>query len=99
MYFEEVILDLNKQAMDCLNDERTVPQTLKLLQKADKLLEKSGKTSDTYWIQSITLNNFGCYYKKVGKPNSALKFLNQALNLEMKSGQEAIAIAGTRLNM
>jgi hypothetical protein len=75
MYFEEIILGFNKEAMDNLNDQTKIKYCLKLLKQADNLLEQSGKTSDTYWIQSVTLNNFGCYYKKINKPNSALKYL------------------------
>ena len=50
------------------------------------MLEKSGKTESSFWLQAITLNNFGCYYKKINKPNSALIYLKQALALEIKSG-------------
>lgn len=30
------------------------------------------------------MNNLGCYYKRTGKPNVAMKYLNKALNLEKK---------------
>ena len=33
-------------------------------------------------VQTLTLNNLGCYYKKVNKPYAALKHLNNALELE-----------------
>ena len=49
---------------------------------------------------SLTLNNFGCYYKKQRKPNSALKYLKAALNLERADkGITKVELAGTYLNL
>jgi len=49
---------------------------------------------------SLTLNNFGCYYKKVRKPNAALKYLKAALNLEKADkGITKVELAGTYLNL
>jgi hypothetical protein len=49
---------------------------------------------------SLTLNNFGCYYKKQSKPNAALKYLKAALNLEKTDkGISRVELAGTYLNL
>jgi hypothetical protein len=34
---------------------------------------------------SLTMNNLGCYYKKMFKPNVALKYMKQALENEEES--------------
>ena len=48
----------------------------------------------------MTLNNFGCYYKKKRKPNAALKYLKAALNLEKADrGITKVELAGTYLNL
>lgn len=36
-------------------------------------------------LYSLTMNNLGCYYKKVYKPNVALKYMKQALEKEEES--------------
>jgi tetratricopeptide (TPR) repeat protein len=35
---------------------------------------------------ALTMNNFGCAYKKVGKPNAALSYLETAFVIEKKVG-------------
>lgn len=36
-------------------------------------------------LYSLTMNNLGCYYKKVAKPNVGLKYMKQALEKEEES--------------
>jgi tetratricopeptide (TPR) repeat protein len=50
---------------------------------------------------SLTLNNFGCYYKKVGKPNVALSYMLKALTIEQRDeqGGTRCSKAGTKLNI
>jgi len=53
----------------------------------------------TVTLLGITYNNLGCYYKKRNKPNVALKYLEQALNIEMETEPDNINVAGTHLNL
>jgi len=56
--------------------------------------------SDEYYkLYSLTMNNLGCYYKKVFKPNVALKYLKDALKNEIESLQPISYIASTKLNI
>jgi hypothetical protein len=49
---------------------------------------------------SLTLNNLSCYYKKTGKPNVALFYIKNALEIEQSDPTvEAITVAGTHLNI
>ena len=50
-------------------------------------------------LYSLTMNNLGCYYKKVFKPNVALKYMKQALEKEEESNQPRSHIASTKLNI
>jgi len=40
---------------------------------------KDIKEDEYYKLYSLTMNNLGCYYKKIFKPNVALKYLKMAL--------------------
>ena len=55
--------------------------------------------SDYNKLYSLTMNNLGCYYKKIMKPNVALRFMNQALEKETESRQPKSHIASTKLNI
>lgn len=96
------VLRCNKTAMDSLKLEK-YRDALSLLNKAlDQL-----NAPDTHlqnWpnrlrLLGITLNNFGCFYKKKGQPNVALFYLQKALNIEKTTSKDAINIAGTHLNI
>ncbi len=51
-------------------------------------------------LLSLTFNNLGCYYKKKEKPNVALFYLKQSLELEMLDPRsEQLNLAGTHLNL
>lgn len=46
----------------------------------------------------MTLNNLGCFYRRTGKLRSSLRFLEQALEMELKS-ENPTSIADTHLNL
>ena len=94
---EEFILHLNRDAMNHLKDDN-FSLALKTLQEADKML-KTVDSNSNHKLQAITLNNFGCFYKRVNKPNVALKFLNKACENESIEPIDNVNLAGTLLNI
>ena len=90
--FMQECLKLNKDAMFCLNQNAT-QECYQLLRQAQTILKQWSNIEvempfNHIKIQTLTLNNLGCYYKKVKKPYAALKQLNNALYLEKFSFQE-----------
>lgn len=49
---------------------------------------------------ALTLNNFGCYYKKVRKPRVALNYMSMALKIEQNNRKTTKGeLASTYLNL
>lgn len=94
---EEKVLRCNRKAMDCLNSGE-YRDALSYLNQAQKLLRGVSLTTCSK-IMGITLNNLGCYYKAVGKPNDAALYLTQAIEIEKKSATEVNNLAATHLNL
>lgn len=92
------MLAKNKEAMDLLriND---FSGALKLLKETESSIKTGETTNMTITLLGITYNNLGCYYKKRNKPNVALRYIEQALNIEMETEHDNINIAGTHLNL
>ena len=61
---------------------------LALLRQAESLLKTCSKLERPFGkvlqIYACTLNNIGCVYKTIGKPLSALKYLQNVLEVEQK---------------
>ena len=49
-------------------------------------------------LLGVTFNNLGWYYKQRGKPQVALKYLNNAASLE-KGVNDPVSEAGTYINI
>lgn len=94
---EEFILNLNREAMNYLKQENYA-MSLKTLKEADKML-KSIDPSSNIKLQAITLNNFGCFYKRINKPNVALGFLKKACVKEAIEPVDNVNLAGSLLNI
>ena len=65
-------------------------QTLMHLRVAEKLVnnvEDQGRIhkDDRSKLMALTLNNLGCYYKRINKPNVSLRYMSSALKEEIKS--------------
>lgn len=79
-------------------------QTLMHLRVAEKLVnnvEDQGRIhkDDRSKLMALTLNNLGCYYKRINKPNVSLRYMSSALKEEIKSRQPKSHIASTKLNI
>ena len=94
---EEFILNLNRDAMNYLKEEN-YSLALETLQSADKMLKTIDQASNNK-LQAITLNNFGCFYKRINKPNVALRFLKKACQKESIEPVDNTNLAGTLLNI
>ena len=92
------IIDLNRLAMHYLSSE-AFRECIHLLKQAENVIDTSPFQLDSQpesakWrrMQSLTINNIGCYYKKycliilttfrIGKPNVALTYMLRALAIE-----------------
>ena len=94
---EDFILNLNRDAMNHLKEEN-YSLALKTLHDAEKML-KTIDSNSNHKLQAITLNNFGCFYKRINKPNVALRFLKKACEKESVEPIDSVNLAGTLLNI
>jgi tetratricopeptide (TPR) repeat protein len=93
--YEANVLALNKQAMDDLRQGQH-EKAFELLNEAEKLI-KAHDLDCQMW--AVTMNNYGCYYKKIGKLQEALSCLNLAMNKEKFVKGDAVNKAATHLNV
>ena len=93
---EAVILTCNRQAMDLLRVQEQ-HQALQLLLRAEELVQGLSPSQTQAKLRAITLNNLGCFYKRVGQPMQALEYLQAALDLA--AGSDRTNLAGTHLNI
>ena len=94
---QELILQLNREAMNYLKLDQT-EHAVKTLKYAQEVLDKQPSPQNLK-LHGITLNNFGCFYKKIQKPNVALKYLKKALDKESVEPVDKVNLAGTLINI
>ncbi len=82
---------LNIAAMELLQKEQ-FDKTLDYLRKAELL------TKNSIVFKATTYNNLACYYRRTGKVRTALSYLIQALELELKMDNPK-TLADTHLNL
>lgn len=95
---EALVLSCNKLAMDHLRAEQ-FEEAFSLLRRAEDMLKYPDETPGKLRLLAITLNNLGCFYKRSSKPNVALRYLQQALEIEVKTSNDRTNVAGTHLNI
>eukprot|EP00747_Dinoflagellata_sp_TGD_P165780 gnl/TRDRNA2_/TRDRNA2_187607_c0_seq1.p1 gnl/TRDRNA2_/TRDRNA2_187607_c0~~gnl/TRDRNA2_/TRDRNA2_187607_c0_seq1.p1 ORF type:complete len:999 (+),score=192.06 gnl/TRDRNA2_/TRDRNA2_187607_c0_seq1:194-2998(+) len=66
---------------------------------AEAILIANQQENDNKSLLSVTCNNLGCYYKKVGKFHGALSYLRRALKMEVELNTDEMTLAGTHLNL
>ena len=93
----EEVLFLNKTAIALL--QRGKPEAcLERLQAAEAVLKCLGLPhSHNLW--GTTLNNYGCYYKRLGKFTLALHFFEGALIAQPSTPDHVLVKAGVLLNL
>ncbi|CAJ1371175.1 unnamed protein product, partial [Effrenium voratum] len=96
--YEQLVLNSNKEGMDFLRKGQ-YKQAFEQLKYAEAVVvSKQGKDEPTN-LMSVTCNNLGCYYKKVGKLHAALSYLRKALKIEVSLQTDDVTVAGTHLNV
>ena len=94
---EIAILSYNHRAMDHLrNKEYEICYSY--LSKAENLLG-CGKLSTFSKLYGTTLNNFACYYRRLGKYALALNFLRKGLEVLSRPPVDIKSLGGTYLNI
>ena len=94
---DAIVLSYNRRAMDFLRNE-DYKSALTYLTKAEEILD-TGSVSSPHKLYGITLNNFGCFYKRTGNPAMALNFLRKALEIGMRPPVDVNNLSGTHLNI
>jgi uncharacterized protein (DUF2132 family) len=95
MSIESIVKTCNKQAMDylCTNN---YPECFRLLKKAEEIISSPNYPTGSK-LNAVTLNNLGCYYKRINSYDTALVYLRRALQEE--ADEDQITTAGTHLNI
>eukprot|EP00899_Mesostigma_viride_P026570 jgi/Mesvir1/7098/Mv09205-RA.1 len=91
----------NVLAMQLCEDEQ-FPQAHDLLKKAEILTQSDGClrefSASRLRLRAVTLNNMGCYFKRIKKLRLSLQYLEKALRIEAENPDNAENPAGTHLN-
>ena len=94
---DAVVFNYNRRAMEYLRNE-DYNNALLYLTKAEEILNY-GDVINLNKLYGITLNNFGCFYKRTGNPTLSLNFLRKALEIETSPPIDTNNLAGTHLNI
>lgn len=89
---------MNKDAMEALHS-RDYSYANNLLQKSLEILKQSKPSESIFKLQSVTLNNLGCLYKRLENYPKALFFLGCALEVGKSISSDISNKAGTHLNI
>lgn len=95
---EAMILNCNKLAMEQLRKD-LFDTALGLLKKAEDHLAQVREFPNHRKLEAITLNNLGCFYKRIHRPAVALHYLRRALEVESTPPADIPSLAGTHLNI
>jgi len=91
----------NTLAMRMVEEEQ-YDEAYELLKKSEILTEEDGClrhcVHQRLKLHGVTLNNLGCFFKRKGKLQAALHYLNKALSIEVQTNA-AENPAGTLLNL
>ena len=83
----EALIEYNNRGMAELSSGK-FKEAFRFLSGAEKLLRVAESPDiihqeDQMKLLALTCNNLGCYYKRGFKPNVALRYMNNALDLEL----------------
>eukprot|EP00930_Biecheleria_cincta_P051552 TRINITY_DN3673_c0_g1_i2.p1 TRINITY_DN3673_c0_g1~~TRINITY_DN3673_c0_g1_i2.p1 ORF type:complete len:975 (+),score=173.46 TRINITY_DN3673_c0_g1_i2:123-2927(+) len=96
--YEQMVLSSNKEGMDFLRKGQ-FKQAFDQLKYAEAAVLANQAEDEPTNLLSVTCNNLGCYYKKVGKMHAALSYLRKALKIEVSLQSDDVTVAGTHLNV
>lgn len=95
---KNTVLDLNRNAMALLKNN-AINEALTLFKEAMKLVKITKDCELKFKLLGISQNNLGCYFKRINKPKTALKYLKKACENEEKADIGNVDRAGTFLNV
>ena len=89
MGIAECLMILNQKGMESLSQKK-IEETILYLRVAEKVVRVVEDPDrihkeDRSKLKALTLNNLGCYYKYISKPNVSLRYMSAALAEEIKS--------------
>lgn len=98
-----VVVDLNNKGMGFLS-QCDFDEAFSHLRGAERLLRISEEPRHLYHedqrkLMALTSNNLGCYYKRCKKPNVALRYMHNALELELSCKLPGPHTSSTKLNI
>eukprot|EP01028_Stygiella_incarcerata_P007346 TRINITY_DN30419_c0_g1_i1.p1 TRINITY_DN30419_c0_g1~~TRINITY_DN30419_c0_g1_i1.p1 ORF type:complete len:468 (-),score=133.24 TRINITY_DN30419_c0_g1_i1:61-1374(-) len=84
---ESLILMVNALSVQKLRQD-DFKTCFELLRKAEKLTDEGSILSQAYSTRlrcrSITFNNFGCFYREIGKLHGAMAYLEQTIHMDQE---------------
>ena len=95
MSIESIVRTCNKQAMEQLF-ANNYTECFRLLKKAEEIVNSPTYPTSSK-LHAVTLNNLGCYYKRINSNDIALEYLKRAL--EEEKDTDGATAAGTHLNI
>lgn len=95
---EKTVLHCNKLAIAALQEDNYL-EAYELLSEARLQLSHKSDSQLIFRLKAITLNNFGCFYKRQRHLPKALQYLLKALSFEAKLSADHTNTAGTYLNI
>ncbi|OMJ92187.1 hypothetical protein SteCoe_5057 [Stentor coeruleus] len=95
---KNTVLELNRNAMALLKND-IINEALTLFKKSIEIISITKNCELKYKLLGISQNNLGCYFKRIDKPKTALKYLKKACVNEEKANISNIDRAGTFLNV
>jgi len=99
----QVIVELNNKGMGLLS-QCSFSESFAHLRAAERLLRIADEPKhihheDRKKLMGLTCNNLGCYYKRCKKPNVALRYMHNALDLELSCRLPGPHTSSTKLNI
>eukprot|EP00928_Gymnodinium_smaydae_P017557 TRINITY_DN16711_c0_g2_i1.p1 TRINITY_DN16711_c0_g2~~TRINITY_DN16711_c0_g2_i1.p1 ORF type:complete len:1040 (+),score=204.75 TRINITY_DN16711_c0_g2_i1:116-3121(+) len=95
---QELILGCNRTGMEHLKNGNS-DSALEQFKYAEAMLLAYQNDEGSLPLLAVTCNNLGCYYKNIGKFHGSLSYLRRALKMEVELQADAVALAGTHLNI
>eukprot|EP00919_Chromeraceae_sp_WS-2016_P055737 GHVR01132388.1.p1 GENE.GHVR01132388.1~~GHVR01132388.1.p1 ORF type:complete len:465 (-),score=154.28 GHVR01132388.1:173-1567(-) len=101
---KQTVLKCNREGMDYLQTG-DLPSAYKSLKHAELQLSSHQTARGGYIdpiaasLYAVTCNNLGCYFKRVGKLENSLVYLQRALQVEEAVMADEVTMAGTHLNV
>ena len=95
--YDDYVASYNKQSMIALKNNQVAVAYNLLIQAKNILKLKSILHPEKLW--ALTFNNLGCFYKRKGELQTAIKYFHKSLIEGSKFDKNSWHLAGTHLNL